>query len=99
LSPGRTWQRVRVTDPENQQTIFSIARDDYSVLRVGFVTPRGWHERTYSNFYRRPGVSWAQPGRIRLTYNGVKQNEIFWHDFVLNEEIPEELFVIEAPAQ
>jgi uncharacterized protein YbdZ (MbtH family) len=90
---------VRVTDPQGQQTVFSIAQDDYAILRVGFATPRGWHERTYSDFFRRSGVSWVQPGRIRLTYNGVKQNEIFWHDFVLNETMPYDLFVVAAPAQ
>jgi hypothetical protein len=90
---------VRVTDPQGQQTVFSIAQEDFAILRVGFATPRGWHERTYSDFFRRGGVSWVQPGRIRLTYNGVKQNEIFWHDFVLNEDMPESMFVIGAPAQ
>lgn len=94
LVDGRAAYVVRVTDPQGQQTVFSIAQDDYAVLRVGFATPRGWHERTYSDFYRRPGVSWVQPGRIRLTYNGVKQNEIFWYDFVLNEEMPDDLFVV-----
>lgn len=96
---GRASFIVRVTDPQGQQTVFSIAQDDYAILRVGFATQRGWHERTYSDFFRRPGVSWVQPGRIRLTYNGAKQNEIFWRDFALNEDMPEALFVIAAPAQ
>jgi hypothetical protein len=96
---GRPAYVVRITDPQGQQTVFSIAQDDYAILRVGFATPRGWHERTYSDFYRLPGVSWVQPGRIRLTYNGVKQNEIFWHSFVLNGEMPEEMFVIAAADQ
>lgn len=99
LIDGRPAYVVRIADPQGQQTLFSIAQDDYAVLRVGFATPRGWHERTYSDFFRRPGVSWVQPGRVRLTYNGVKQNEIFWRDFVLNGEMPEDLFVIQAPAQ
>jgi hypothetical protein len=65
---------------------------DYAVLSVGFATPRGWHERIYSNFYQKPGLSWVQPGRIRLYYNGVKQNEIVWRDFKLNEAMPDGLF-------
>ena len=96
---GRSAYVVRITDPQGRQTLFSIAHDDYAILRVGFATPRGWHERTYSDFFRRPGADWVQPGRIRLTYNGVKQNEIFWREFTLNSDLPDSLFVIEAADQ
>ncbi|MBI1188609.1 MAG: hypothetical protein GC206_14970 [Alphaproteobacteria bacterium] len=97
LVDARAAYVVRITDPHGQQTVFSIAQDDYAILRVGFATPRGWHERTYSDFFTRPGVSWVQPGRVRLTYNGVKQNEIFWRDFSVNEAMPDDLFAILAP--
>jgi hypothetical protein len=99
LVDGRPVFVVRVRDPQGQDTLFSIAQDNAQVVRVGFATPRGWHERIYSEFFTRPGVSWVQPGRVRLTYNGVKQNEIFWHDFRVNEGMPDSLFVVEAPAQ
>jgi hypothetical protein len=83
---------IEVTDPAGGKTQFAIATETYNVLRVGFATPRGWHERIYSEFYRIPGVSWIQPGRIRLFYNGVKQNELVWRSFTLNAEMPDSLF-------
>jgi hypothetical protein len=92
LVDGQPVYRIEVTDPTGAKTLFGISRADYAVLSVGFATPRGWHERIYSNFYQKPGLSWVQPGRIRLYYNGVKQNEIVWRDFKLNEAMPDGLF-------
>ncbi|MBM4192628.1 MAG: hypothetical protein FJ196_06190 [Gammaproteobacteria bacterium] len=87
---------VRIIDPSQQVTLFSIAKDDYAILRLGFDTSRGWHERLYSNFFRKPGVSWVQPGLVRLYYDGVKQNDIIWTDFELDKSMPDELFVVKA---
>lgn len=98
LVDGRPAYTIEVTDPAGAKTLFSIARDDFAVLKVGFATPRGFHERIYSDFWVKPGLDWVQPGRIRLFYNGVKQNEIIWRDFRLNEPMPDDLFVIAAPA-
>jgi hypothetical protein len=92
LVDGQPVYRIEVTDPTGAKTLFGIARADYSILSVGFATPRGWHERIYSNFYQKPGLAWVQPGRIRLYYNGVKQNELVWRDFKLNEAMPDGLF-------
>ncbi|MDX2236848.1 MAG: hypothetical protein NW203_04710 [Hyphomonadaceae bacterium] len=97
LVDGRPVYHVRVADPAGMQTQFAIAQDDFAILRVGFATPRGWHERIYSDFFTRPGSAWVQPGRVRLFYNGVKQNEIFWTDFRLNEAMPDALFVVSPP--
>jgi hypothetical protein len=97
LVDGRPVYVVDVIDPSGGHTQFAIAQDTYRVLRVGFATPRGWHERLYSDFYTLPGSPWVQPGRIRLFYNGVKQNELFWQRFRLNEEMPVSLFQIAAP--
>jgi hypothetical protein len=97
LVDGRSVYVVDVIDPNGGHTQFAIAQDNAQILRVGFATPRGWHERIYSDFYMHPGSAWVQPGRIRLFYNGVKQNELFWTDFRLNEEMPNHLFTIEAP--
>lgn len=94
---GRAVYVVRIVDPSKQETLFSIAKDDYAILRLGFDTSRGWHERLYSNFFRKPGVSWVQPGLVRLYYNGVKQNEIIWTDFELDRPMPDDLFVVAAP--
>ena len=92
LVDGQPVYRVEVTDPGGARTQFGIGVSDYAVRSVGFVTPRGWHERIYSDFYRLPGISWTQPGRIRLLYNGVKQNEIIWQRFRLNEPMEDALF-------
>ncbi|MEQ7155217.1 hypothetical protein [Brevundimonas aurifodinae] len=91
---GRAMHVVRVNDPQGGKTLFGIAADDYAILWLGFSTARGWHERRYSDFYRNPGVSFVQPGRVRLYYDGVKQNEIVWTDYALNEDLPRSLFQI-----
>ncbi len=96
---GRSVRVVRITDPSGQATTFSVAKDDDAILRLGFHTPRGWHERLYSEFFRKPGVSWVQPGRVRLYYAGVLQNEILWTDFELDRPMPDDLFVVPAPVK
>lgn len=95
---GRGVFIVRVIDPQGGKTQFSIAQDDYAVLRVAFPTSRGWHERIYSDFFRQPGTDWVQPSRVRLFYDGVKQNELFWQSFALGRSYPDSLFRVEAPA-
>lgn len=92
LVDGRPVHRIQVRDAGGQETLFGIAVGSHEILSVGFATPRGWHERIYSDFYRLPGISWTQPGRIRLFYNGVKQNELVWQTFRLNEPMDEGLF-------
>jgi hypothetical protein len=89
---GRPSFIVRVTDPSGGKTVFGIAQDNYNVLKVSFATPRGWHERIYSDFFTKPGASWSQPSRIRLLYDGVKQNELFWKEFETGKTYPEDLF-------
>lgn len=93
---GRAVHVVRITDPSGQATTFSMAKDDFAILRLGFETARGWHERLYSDFFRKPGVSWVQPGRVRLYYAGVIQNEIFWTDFELDQAMADDRFVVPA---
>jgi hypothetical protein len=88
---------IELKDPAGGVTRFGVGQKDYRVLSVGFDTPRGWHERRYSYFFSKPGVSWLQPGRVRLFYDGVKQNEIIWTDFVLNAPMEDSLFVVGAP--
>lgn len=92
LIDGRPVFLVRVTDPAGGTTQFGIAQDDYAILKVGFNTPRGWHERIYSNFYSNPGEAWVQPGRVRLYYNGVKANEVIWTSYAINQNLPACLF-------
>lgn len=97
LLDGRTAHMVELTDPSGGITRFAIAADDYAVLYVGFGTPRGWHERRYSEFFSKPNASWVQPGRVRLYYDGVKQNEVIWQDFELDTEFTDSHFIVPAP--
>ncbi|RMF07465.1 MAG: hypothetical protein D6763_12280 [Alphaproteobacteria bacterium] len=97
LVDGRPVYMIELVDPSASVTRFGIDQETYQVLYVGFDTPRGWHERRYSHFFTRPGVDWVQPGRVRLFYNGVKQNEVIWTDFELNAALPESLFKVEPP--
>jgi hypothetical protein len=92
LVDGQGVFRVSVTDASGAKTLFGISRTTYQIVSVGFTTPRGWHERIYSNFFTKRGVNWVQPGRVRLYYNGVKQNEIVWRDFKINDPMPDTLF-------
>ncbi len=63
---GAPGYMVRVTDPSGSDTLFAIAMDDYAILMVAFDTPRGWHQRVYSEFFLAPGSRWRQPGLVRL---------------------------------
>jgi len=83
---------IKVIDPNKGETIFGIAKEDYKIIKVAFDTPRGWHERIYSNFFTKPHYSWQQSGLVRLYYNGVKSNEIIWEDFDVNTSLPDHLF-------
>jgi hypothetical protein len=85
---------VHVIDPAGGETLFNIRAEDFAVVRVGFDTPRGWHERIYSEFYRNEDRGWLQPGRVRLYYDGAKANEIYWTSFSTGEAFPVEMFRI-----
>ncbi|MGJ8563026.1 MAG: hypothetical protein ACSHXY_05685 [Alphaproteobacteria bacterium] len=94
LVDGRPVFMVNVMDPSGGETRFGIAQDDRAILKVGFDTPRGWHERIYSNFYSNIAESWSQPGRVRLYYNGVKANEVIWTSYEINKPLKACLFVL-----
>jgi len=88
---------VQINDPAGGETLFNIRQDDFAVVRVGFTTPRGWHERIYSEFYRNDEgageeAGWLQPGRVRLYYDGVKANEIYWTAFETGGSYDQSLF-------
>lgn len=87
---------IRVNDPAGGTTLFRIRQSDFALVYVGFDTPRGWHERKYSDFRRKDGVDWLQAGRVRLFYHGVKANEVHWTDFAVGEDYPEALFMVQA---
>lgn len=94
LIDGKPAYMIRVIDAVGGETQFGIAQSDYKILKVGFETERGWHERIYSNFYSNPKESWVQPGRVRLYYNGTKFNEVIWTSYSLNQDLPDCLFVL-----
>ena len=87
---------VRVSDPAGSETIFGIDRDDYAVRMVAFGTPKGWHHRYYSDFVTAGDTGWRQPRLVRLYYDGVKQNEIHWQVFRVNEPVADGVFVLPA---
>ncbi len=94
LIDGRAAYTVKVYDPAGGQTTFGIAQKDHKILKVGFETARGWHERIYSDFYSNKGEDWVQPGRERLYYNGEKANEVIWERYVINQDVPDCIFVL-----
>lgn len=92
LIDGQPTHLIELVDPSGGVTRFGIDAVTYNVVYAAFDTPRGWHERRYSDFFAKPEVSWSQPARVRLFYDGVKQNEIIWTDFELNVEMDAALF-------
>lgn len=92
LIDGKPSYMIKVIDTAGGETQFGIAQEDYKILKVGFKTERGWHERIYSQFYSNAGDSWVQPGRVRLYYDGVKANEVIWTSYIINQDLPDCLF-------
>lgn len=95
LVDGKPAFLIELTDPAGGMTRFGVDQKTKHVLYVGFETARGWHERRYSNFFTKSDVDWVQPGRVRLFYDGVKQNEVIWSDFEIDKTLADELFVID----
>ena len=91
---GKPTYMVQLTDPTGGKTLIGFEHGSYQILYVGFDTPRGWHERRYSEYFSKPGVSWQQAGRVRLFYDGVLANQAVWTDFEVGEAYADETFVI-----
>lgn len=85
---------VRVTDPSGQATLFGIDRQDYSIRSAAWQSPRGWHQRLYSDFYRVGESGFLQPGRVRHYYEGVKSVDIRWTSAEIGTPIPDDVFVL-----
>lgn len=97
---GKAAYMVQLTDPEGGKTLFGFDRSTLQILYVGFDTPRGWHERRYSDYFSKPGISWQQAGRVRLFYDGVMSNEAIWTDFQIGADYDDGVFVInEVPSE
>jgi hypothetical protein len=107
LQPGFTVERltddqveghpchfVRVRDPSGTYTLFGIDAKDFVVRSAGWQTPKGFHTRLYSDFYRLEGSGFLQPGRVRHFYDGVKSVDIRWTSATIGEPIPDSVFVL-----
>lgn len=92
LIDGQPAYLVELTDPAGGTTLFGFRQSDFAILYVGFDTPRGWHERRYSNFFTLPGTDWVQAGRVRLFYDGIKANEAIWTHYEIGEPYSKDLF-------
>lgn len=91
---GRPCHVVRVTDPGGTRTLFAVDQQDFTVRKAAWRTPRGWHERVYSDFYRLEGSGFLQPGRVRHYYDGVKSVDIRWTRAEIGGAIPDSTFVL-----
>lgn len=91
---GESTYIIKVEDAGQKETFFDITQDDYKIVKVAFDTPRGWHHRLYSEFFRKPEYNWLQAGRVELFYNNKISNEVFWTDFEVNKDLPDSLFVL-----
>lgn len=96
LIDGKPAFMVALTDPSGGETLFGFAQSDFTILYVGFDTPRGWHERRYSHYFGKPGTDWRQAGRVRLFYGGIKTNEAIWTDFEIGAVVDDSVFVIDT---
>jgi len=88
---------VRVTDPTGEHTLFWIDQINHAIRKVGFATPRGWHERIYSDFYLLEPQRFQQPGRVRLYYDGALVGDIHWMQAKVDVPIADETFVLGTP--
>lgn len=89
---GHPVYMVRLTDPRGGVTLFGVDRQSYAIRSMAFVTPKGWHVRHYDDFVRLTRPDWLQARHVTLYYNGVKSNEVFWRDTVVNGPIDAALF-------
>jgi hypothetical protein len=91
---GRPCHLVRVIDPSGQKTLFAIDRESFHILSAAWQSPRGWHERRYSEFYQLGKQGFLQPGRVRHYYEGVKSVDIHWTSAEVGNPIPDATFVL-----
>ncbi len=95
---GHKSHMVKIIDPQKQETLFGIDAKSFAIRKAGFLTPRGWHERIYDRFFVNRNPRWLQAGHIRLYYNGVKANELFWETVKVNPPLSESSFRLDTTA-
>ena len=89
---GHPVHLVRLIDPQGQATLFGIDRNSHYIRSMGFMTPRGWHVRTYDDFVKLADPPWLQARQVTLFYNGVKANSVRWTRVEVNAPVPDALF-------
>jgi hypothetical protein len=83
---------VRLTDPTGGVTLFGVDQKTAAIRTMGFMTPKGWHVRTYDDFVTLKNPRWLQARKVTLYYNGVKANEVYWSRTAVNGPIDDALF-------
>jgi len=89
---GHPVYMVRLIDPQGQATLFGIDRKSHYIRSMEFMTPRGWHMRTYEDFVKLADPPWLQAREVTLFYNGVKANAVRWTRVAVNGPVPDALF-------
>lgn len=82
---------VRITDPQGQETLFGIDTTTAYITYMAFRSPRGFHERYYSQFLRFSN-GWVQAQKVVLVYDGVTANQVFWEHVSIGESIDPAVF-------
>lgn len=85
---------LRVVDAAGSATVFWIDSESAYIRKAAWDTPKGWHERVYSDFYWVANPGFLQPGRVRLYYAGAKEVDIRWTSATLNETFDDALFML-----
>ncbi|MEO6170366.1 MAG: hypothetical protein ABIO84_05465 [Lysobacter sp.] len=91
---GHPSYNVAVKDPSGSSTLFWIDSASHVIRKVGFDTPRGWHERIYSGFEYHQNPRFMQATRVRLYYKGALTNDITWEQYAINAPIADAVFVL-----
>lgn len=91
IGPHRLYL-VRLTDPTGGMTLFGVDQRSYAIRSMGFMTPKGWHMRTYDDFVVLKNPRWLQARTVTLYYNGVKANTVYWSKTVVNSAVDDTLF-------
>lgn len=94
---GHALYMVELIDPTGGKTLFGVDQESHAIRKIGFDTPRGWHERTYDDFIYLESPRWLQARHVTLYYNGRKSNEVFWTDVRVDKPIASYVFTPPAP--
>jgi hypothetical protein len=85
---------IKIIDPKKNQTVFGIDKKDFYIRQVAFSTEVGFHHRIYSDFVKAKNVSFLQPTRLRIYFEGLKWVDIHWREFYVNQAIDDKVFML-----